>query len=98
MILGGFELHEDTSATEMVDRLLAMLNQYLISHKHLQLDRSFKVYIKILSSGHSAQKSLQNSQKGTSRKDLVGFMLEEDGINQLSFRSYGGSMLTLWMN
>ena len=42
----------------MVDRLLAMLNQYLISHQHLQLDRTFKVYIKILSSSHIAQKKL----------------------------------------
>ena len=58
ILLGGFELHEETSAAEMVDRLLAMLNQYLISHQHLQLDRTFKVYIKILSSSHSSQKKL----------------------------------------
>ena len=56
--LGGFELHGDTSASEIVDRVLAMLNQYLISHQNLQLDESFKVYVKILSSEHSAQKRI----------------------------------------
>ena len=55
---GGFELQSDTSAKEMVDRLLGMLNQYLISHQKLQLDNDFKVYIKILSSEHAAQKRL----------------------------------------
>ena len=55
---GGFELHNDTSASEVVDRLLAMLNQYLISHQKLQLDQSFKVYLKVLSSDHSVQKKL----------------------------------------
>ena len=56
--LGGFELHGDTSASEIVDRVLAMLNQYLISHQNLQLDESFRVYVKILSSEHSAQKRI----------------------------------------
>lgn len=40
----------------MVDRLLSMLNQYLVSNKTLQLDNTFKVYLKILSSQHSAIK------------------------------------------
>lgn len=68
ILLGGFELHEDTSAIEVVDRLLAMLNQYLISHKHLQLDRSFKVYVKILSSSHSSQKRLTKITKRTIKR------------------------------
>lgn len=49
----GFLLHDSISSTEMVDRLLSMLNQYLISHKTLQLNDTFKVYLKILSAHHS---------------------------------------------
>ena len=56
--IGGFELHNDTSATEVVDRRLGMFYQYLISHQKLQLDQSFKVYLKVLTSDHSAQKKL----------------------------------------
>jgi len=38
----------------MVDRLLSMLNQFLVSNKTLELDKTFKVYLKILSAQHSA--------------------------------------------
>jgi len=50
---GGFLLHDSTSPNEMVDRLLSLLNQYLISNKSLQLNKTFKVYLKILSASHS---------------------------------------------
>ena len=71
---GGFELHNDTSASEVVDRLLAMLNQYLISHQKLQLDQSFKVYLKVLSSDHSVQKKLTRTaqKKKTNSRNYVG--------------------------
>ena len=72
---GGFELHNDTSASEVVDRLLGMLNQYLISHQKLQLDRSFKVYLKVLSSEHSVQKKLTKvitKKKKINSRNYVG--------------------------
>jgi len=53
---GGFLLHDSTSPNEMVDRLLSLLNQYLISNKSLQLNKTFKVYLKILSATHSKLK------------------------------------------
>ena len=72
---GGFELHNDTSASEVVDRLLGMLNQYLISHQKLQLDKSFKVYLKVLSSDHSVQKRLTKTitkKKKMNSRNYVG--------------------------
>jgi len=63
----GFLLHDQTSSTEMVDRLLSMLNQYLISHKTLQLNKTFKVYLKILSANHS---SITKANKNLRRKKL----------------------------
>lgn len=66
---GGFELHEDTASAEMVDRLLSMLNQYLISNKTLQLDETFKVYLKILSAQHSR---LNETKKRRSRRGRFG--------------------------
>ncbi|MBM3939195.1 MAG: hypothetical protein FJ333_11165, partial [Sphingomonadales bacterium] len=53
---GGFLIHDDIASTQMVDRILAMLNQYLISYKTLQQNRTFKVYLKILSTEHSKLK------------------------------------------
>ena len=46
---GGFDLHEQTGAAEMVDRILNMLSQYLVSNQTLKLDKTFKLYLKILS-------------------------------------------------
>jgi len=54
----GFLLHDKISSTEMVDRILSMLNQYLISHKTLELNKSFKIYLKILSAQHSKLKKV----------------------------------------
>ena len=37
---------------EMVDTILAMFNNFLRSNKTLQLDDSFSVYLKVLSTAH----------------------------------------------
>ena len=47
---GGFDIQE--SALEMVERVLKMLEQFLVSNQTLHLDDSFKVYLKILSIEH----------------------------------------------
>ena len=83
---GGFELQSDTSAKEMVDRLLGMLNQYLISHQKLQLDDDFKVYIKILSSEHTAQKRLTKAimkKKKVNSRNYVGGRRDQNIFRQL---------------
>ena len=52
-----------------------MLNQYLISHQKLQLDQSFKVYLKVLSSDHSVQKRLTKAitkKKKANIRNYVG--------------------------
>jgi len=73
---GGFLLHDETSPSEMVDRLLALLNQYLVSHKSLELNKTFKVYLKILSADHSkilkANKKPVKKQKLTAISTMVG--------------------------
>ena len=56
---GGFLLQDDTSSTDMVNLVLSMLNQYLISHKSVRLDKTFKVYLKILSVNHTKLKRVQ---------------------------------------
>ena len=42
-------MHEKTGASEMVERILIMLSQYLVSNETLQLNNTFKLYLKILS-------------------------------------------------
>ena len=49
-----------------------MLNQYLISHQNLQLDESFRVYVKILSSEHSAQKRITKRRVKRNNRGHVG--------------------------
>ena len=48
---GGFNLQGD-GATEMVERILSMLSQFLISNQSLEINNSFRIYIKILSVDH----------------------------------------------
>ena len=70
----------------MVDRLLGMLNQYLISHQKLQLDNDFKVYIKILSSEHAAQKRLTNAitkKRKLNSRNYVGGRRDQNIFSQL---------------
>lgn len=44
---GPFNLNEDS--TKLVDKLLSMLNTYLISNQNLELNNSFKIYVNVLS-------------------------------------------------
>ena len=53
-------------ALEMVDRILSMLSQFLISNQSLEIDNSFRVYVKILSIDHMAIKAKEN-RKHTKR-------------------------------
>jgi G:T-mismatch repair DNA endonuclease (very short patch repair protein) len=47
---GAFDIHE--GASEMVKRLLQILNQFLISNQSLKVNDTFKVYVKVLSVEH----------------------------------------------
>ena len=62
MFLGGFNLQGD-GATEMVERILSMLTQFLISNQSLQINKSFKVYVKILSINHMASRATRQHIK-----------------------------------
>lgn len=73
---GGFLLNDETSPTEMVDRLLSLLNQYLISNKSLHLNKTFKVYLKILSAEHSKLKTIQRKKIKKVTKTVVGCSTE----------------------
>ena len=52
---------------EITDRVLSMLYQYLLSNQHLQLDKTFQIYFKILSIEHSKYKQSQ-PKKNVQRK------------------------------
>lgn len=45
----GFDLQDDNATVKMTDRALTMLSQFLVSNQSLQLNSSFKVYLKVLS-------------------------------------------------
>ena len=47
----------------MVERILSMLTQFLISNQSLQINKSFKVYIKILSINHMASRETRQHVK-----------------------------------
>lgn len=57
---GGFDLQENADAA--VDHLLGMLQQFLTSNQDLSLNKSFKVYINVLSIDHMKYR-LQNPNK-----------------------------------
>jgi hypothetical protein len=58
---GGFDLQENSS--QMVDRILKMLQQFLISNSSLRLNNTFKVYIKVLSIEHEKYKKGKKKKK-----------------------------------
>ena len=58
---GGFDLQEDSSA--IVQRILKMLEQFLISNQTLKLNETFKVYLKILSIEHMNYKKVMMKKK-----------------------------------
>ena len=47
---GGFDLQE--SSNQLIERILTMLEQFLVSNQTLKLDETFKVYLKVLSIEH----------------------------------------------
>ena len=58
---GGFDIQD--SSSEMVQRLLSMLQQFLVSNQNLKLDKSFKVYLKVLSIQHMKHKQTSRPKK-----------------------------------
>ena len=62
---GGFDIQE--SAFEMVDRVLKMLEQFLVSNQTLKLDKTFKVYVKILSIEHIKDKNVKKQREHAKR-------------------------------
>jgi len=60
---GAFDLQDPHAAADMTDKLLSMLAQYLVSNQSLQLDKSFQIYLKILSLGHTKLKGLSTKKK-----------------------------------
>jgi hypothetical protein len=58
---GAFEIHE--GSTEMVRRLLMILNQFLQSNQSLRVNETFKVYIKVLSVSHMNEKASKKPKK-----------------------------------
>ena len=49
----------------MVERILSMLTQFLISNQSLQINESFKIYIKILSINHMQSREKRQHLKRT---------------------------------
>ena len=68
---GGFDIQE--SSSEMVQRVLTMLEQFLVSNQNLQLDETFKVYLKVLSVKHMAHKMSAQQKKVSKRKSTKKF-------------------------
>jgi hypothetical protein len=71
LILGGFNLHEQNGAQDMVEKILTMLSQFLISNQPLQLNETFKVYLKILSIDHMKVKEREKAR--TQKKRTKAF-------------------------
>jgi len=84
LYLGGFDLALDSSV--MVDRLLSMLNQVLISNQNLTMDNTFKVYINVLSIEHMRYKQ----SNGTKRKNAARIKPKHYGsrTNNASFSKH----------
>ena len=62
---GGFNIQEDS--TQMVDRVLTMLEQFLVSNQTLRLDQTFKVYLKVLSLKHMVHKQTVKGKQNKKR-------------------------------
>jgi hypothetical protein len=61
-----------TDSKEMVDRILQILNQYLTSNQTLEINNTFKVYVQILSVGHSKLKFISGPPRKNYRKKHYG--------------------------
>ena len=73
---GGFDIQE--SGSEIVDRVLKMLEQFLISNQTLKLDNTFKVYLKVLSVAHMKYKKM--TRKEHIAKEPKNFINEEKSM------------------
>jgi hypothetical protein len=71
---GGFDLQD--SISEMVERILKMLQQFLISNSSLRLNNSFKVYVKVMSIEH--MKFKQNRRKKINPRKKFGTKPKEE--------------------
>ena len=60
---GGFDIQDQSTAIEVTDRALTMLAQYLISNESLELNSTFKVYLKILSVEHMKNLTPRRAKK-----------------------------------
>jgi hypothetical protein len=66
---GGFDLQENSA--ELVERVLTMLEQFLVSNQTLKLDNTFKVYLKVLSIDHmSYNKTTRKRQHPKKTKEF----------------------------
>jgi len=63
---GGFDLQEEVN--EMIERVLQMLQQFLISNNSLRLNDTFKVYVNVLSVDHMKFKKGQKKKKNPRKK------------------------------
>ena len=63
---GPFDIQSNGS--EMVERLLTILNLFLISNQSMRVDDTFKVYVKVLSIDHMNFKKTQKEKKKPKRK------------------------------
>jgi hypothetical protein len=71
---GGFVLHDNIN--EMIERILKMLQQFLISNNSLRLNNTFKVYVKVLSIDHIKYKK-GRKKKPNPRKKYGGSNSQE---------------------
>lgn len=45
-------MQDSNAAANITDQLLSMLSQYLVSNQSLEVNETFQVYLKILSTAH----------------------------------------------
>jgi hypothetical protein len=76
---GPFDIHEGSS--EMVQRLLAILNQFLMSNQSLKVNETLKIYVKILSVEHLKYKTTQKSKKNPKKRFGRKFYGSNNNIN-----------------
>ena len=67
----------------MTDRLLSMLNQFLLSHQNLELNETFQIYLKILSVEHSKFKASSKPNKKKKRNFKVHVGASERRYNYI---------------
>lgn len=90
-ILGGFNLQDANAAAEITDRILTMLSQYLVSNQNLELNRTFQVYLKVLSKEHMSDRKV-NPVRKSHRKKFSGKKTNQKkvGASACEFKSKWG--------